>query len=46
MENVLLVDDEQPFLLSLKDGLISYSSGLNILCAAKGGTYAVGHVAQ
>lgn len=36
MENVLLVDDEQPFLLSLKDGLISHSSDLNILCATNG----------
>ena len=36
MDTVLLVDDERPFLESLKDGLSSYSSNLNVVCAANG----------
>ncbi len=33
MKNILLVDDEQPFLLSLKDGLTAYSNDFTILMA-------------
>lgn len=36
MENVLIVDDEQGFLLSLKDGLASYSDQFRIQTASNG----------
>ena len=33
MKDILLVDDERPFLLSLKDGLTSHNSELNVILA-------------
>lgn len=36
MRNILIVDDEETFLLSVKDGLKSYAKDLNILTAVNG----------
>jgi CheY-like chemotaxis protein len=36
MKNVLIVDDEKPFLLSLVDGLSSYDCNFNVLTAENG----------
>ncbi|HDH98197.1 MAG TPA: response regulator, partial [Deltaproteobacteria bacterium] len=36
MKNVLIVDDEKVFLLSLSDGLKSYSDEFNVLIAFNG----------
>lgn len=36
MKNILVVDDERPFLLSLKDGLLAYSDKFNVLLASNG----------
>lgn len=36
MKNILVVDDERPFLLSLKDGLLSFSDRFNVVLASDG----------
>jgi len=36
MKNILVVDDERPFLLSLKDGLLAYTDKFNVLLASNG----------
>jgi CheY-like chemotaxis protein len=36
MKNILIVDDERPFLESLKDGIATYSDQLNVICANNG----------
>lgn len=36
MKTVLIVDDERPFLLSLEEGLATFSDRFNVICAANG----------
>ncbi|MBN1141436.1 MAG: response regulator [Deltaproteobacteria bacterium] len=36
MKNVLIVDDEKPFLLSLEEGLAAFSDRFNVICAGNG----------
>lgn len=36
MKTILVVDDERPFLLSLKDGLLSFSDSYNVILANDG----------
>ncbi len=36
MKNILIVDDERPFLESLQDGIATYSDQLNVICANNG----------
>ncbi|OHB25884.1 MAG: hypothetical protein A2X84_05210 [Desulfuromonadaceae bacterium GWC2_58_13] len=36
MKKILVVDDERPFLLSLKDGLLAYTDKFNVLLASNG----------
>jgi len=36
MKNILVVDDERPFLLSLKDGLLSFSDRFHVVLASDG----------